>query len=231
MSNEKMQKIKSFLRRVLVGILTVVKFEKVTGKDDPMATVKRINNMKRIAVIVGFLIVALVTAILLLDGPCSGEPEHESVDIPGNVIDLTPGNPSPSPEVATSIELTQKDGYENIPFHTNNMLPGDSKTQYYCVRITHSSPQHVRFGINLDAAQKLSNVFRVRIENLIPESEDKLLYDGLMKDCTAVDLTVEACDLTVTLVYYRITVYTNGAEVGNEYAGESLIADFSWQLQ
>ena len=28
-----------------------------------------------------------------------------------------------------------------------------------------------------------------------------------------------------------ITVYTNGAEVDNEYVGESLTADFSWQLQ
>ncbi len=231
MSNGKMQKIKSFLRRVLVGILTVVKFEKVTGKDDPMATVKRINNMKRIAVIVGFLIVALVTAILLLDGPCSGEPEHESVDIPGNVIDFTPGNPSPSPEVATSIELTQKDGYENIPFHTNNMLPGDSKAQYYCVSVSHDSAQNVRFYINADKAQRPLNVFRVRVEQLVPDAQDKVLYDGLMKDCASVTVSVAASSKAAVLIYYRITVYTNGAEVGNEYAGESFTADFSWQLQ
>ena len=72
---------------------------------------------------------------------------------------------------------------------------------------------------------------RVKVEQLIPDAEDKILYDGLMKDCTAVTVSVAASAQTVTPIYYRITVYTNGAEVGNEYVGESLSADFSWQLQ
>ena len=111
------------------------------------------------------------------------------------------------------------------------MLPGDSKAQYYCISVTHDKAETVRFSVNVDTAQKLSNVLRVKVEQLIPDAADQVLYDGLMKDCTAVTVSVTASSETVTPIYYRITVYTNGAEVGNEYAGESLSADFSWQLQ
>ncbi len=135
------------------------------------------------------------------------------------------------PATATSIELTKKNGYDNVPFVIEDMLPGDSPTQCYCVSVTHDSTETVRFYINVDTAQKLTAVMRVKIEQLIPDAEDKVLYNGLMKDCAAVDVNVTASSETVTPIYYRITVYTNGAEVGNEYAGESITADFSWQLQ
>ena len=160
----------------------------------------------------------------------------EQLKVPSNSFvaydkPVTPPDPPTPPEVATSIELTAKDGYDNVPFSVDNMLPGDSVAQYYCVSVTRDSTETVRFYINLDTTQKLSNVLRVKIEQLIPDDFDKVLYDGLMKDCTAVDVNVTASSETVTPIYYRITVYTNGAEVGNEYAGESLTADFSWQLQ
>ena len=160
----------------------------------------------------------------------------EQLKVPSNSFvaydkPVTPPDPPTPPEVATSIELTAKDGYDNVPFSVDNMLPGDSVAQYYCVSVTRDSTETVRFYINLDTTQKLSNVLRVKIEQLIPDDFDKVLYDGLMKDCTAVDVNVTASSATVTPIYYRITVYTNGAEVGNEYAGESLTADFSWQLQ
>jgi hypothetical protein len=143
----------------------------------------------------------------------------------------TPPDPPKPPETATSIELTAKDGYENVPFDVTNMLPGDSTSQYYCVSVTHKKAETVRFFIDVDTTQKLSNVLRVKVEQLVPDAADLLLYDGLMRDCTAVAVSVTASAQTVTPIYYRITVYTNGAEVGNEYIGESLTADFSWQLQ
>ena len=160
----------------------------------------------------------------------------EQLKVPSNSFvaydkPVTPPDPPTPPEVATSIELTAKDGYDNVSFSVDNMLPGDSVAQYYCVSVTHDSVETVRLSINVDTAQKLTAVMRVKVEQLIPEAEDKILYDGLMKDCTAVDVSVTASSETVTPIYYRITVYTNGVEVGNEYVGESLTADFSWQLQ
>ncbi len=155
----------------------------------------------------------------------------EQLKVPSNSFIAYKKVPSPPSETATSIELTAKDEYDNVPFLVNNMLPGDSATQCYCVSVTHDSTETVRFYINVDTAQKLTAVMRVKIEQLIPDAEDKVLYNGLMKDCAAVDVNVTASSETVTPIYYRITVYTNGAAVGNEYAGESLTADFSWQLQ
>lgn len=211
----------------LVGrkLYTGVRFDRVAGKDDLHATEKRINNMKRIAAMIGALILVLIIIILLLRSCQGGDLPHGSIDIPGNVI-----SPAP-PETATLIELTAKDGYDNLPFAVENMLPGDSIAQYYCVSLTHDRTQTVRFYINVDEAQKLSDVLKAKVELLLPDAEDEVLYDGSIKDCTAVDVSVAANGENVTPIYYRITVYTNGAEVGNEYAGQSLTVDFSWKLQ
>ncbi len=173
---------------------------------------------------------------LVCDLSWSLEGTSEQQKVPDNsfrtpITPYIPPAPPTPPETATSIELSAKDGFDNLPFMVENMLPGDSAERYYCVSVTHDDPQTVRFSIAVDTAQKLSNVLRVKVEQLVPDGTDTILYDGLMKDCSAVDVSVTASTKTVTPIYYRVTVYTNGAEVGNEYAGEGLTADFSWQLQ
>lgn len=165
----------------------------------------------------GISIAIVITAISLLIGFLSiRSPE-------------TPDAPQPSEKIS-SIELSAKDGYIAIPYDVKDMLPGDSATQEYCVSVTHEKAETVRFEINVDTAQKLSRVMQVKIEQVISEAEKKLLYDGRMHDCKAVDTEITAITETVTPIYYRITVYTNGKEVGNEYLGERLTADFLWQI-
>ena len=66
---------------------------------------------------------------------------------------------------------------------------------------------------------------------MIPSAPDVVIYDGLLKDCVGIGVDLTTSGKTTSMVYYRITVYTNGAEVGNEYAGESLTADFIWQAE
>lgn len=139
--------------------------------------------------------------------------------------------PPPSSQTAVSVELAAKEGYIVVPYDVKDILPGDSVTQCYCITVTHEKAETVRFGIDVDAAQKLSDVARVMVEQVVPDAESKVLYNGLMTDCTAVDTDITASTKTVTPIYYRITVYTNGAEVGNEYRGESLAANFLWQIQ
>ena len=143
---------------------------------------------------------------------------------------IAPKPPTP-PETATYIELTAKEGYENIPFDVKNMLPGDSVEQYYCVSVTHDSAETVQFSVVLNTLQKLSEVLRIKVEQLIPDLSDIVLFEGLMKNCISADVSVTTNANTTTSIYYRITVYTNGSEVGNEYAGQSISADFSWQLK
>ena len=168
----------------------------------------------------------------------------EQLKIPNNSIEAhdpsEPGgsgggsgsdDPPKPPHTATIIELTQKEGYDNTPFVLGDMLPGGSEEEYYCISVTNNDPKTVRFGISVDPTQKLSKILRVKVEQLIPDDKDILLYDGLMKECVAVDVNVAANSVTSTQIYYRVTVYTNGAEVTNEYAGESLSAEFWWRLQ
>ena len=155
------------------------------------------------------------------DGSGSGSPDSP----------ITPTPPPTPPQTATSIKLNSKDGYDNVPFSSGNMLPGEACEQYYCISVTHSTPQTVRFSVYVDTAQKLSKVLRIKVWQLVPDAEDKVLYDGLMKDCTEVDVSLTSNSSAVSDIYYRITVYTNGAEITNEYAGEALDADFSWRLQ
>ena len=208
------------------GLLTDLSTEHTIPKNDSNKT----TLYYKVTVIADGLSEAYCDTRLVCDFSWSVKNTSEQLKIPGNSFEAYK-MPYTPPETATSIELTAKDGYDNVPFNVENMLPGDSATRYYCVSVTHDDTQTVCFSSSLDTEQKLSAVMRVKVEQLVPNAEDIVLYDGLMRDCTDVDVSVTARSETVTAIYYRITVYTNGAEVGNEYAGENLTADFSWQLQ
>jgi hypothetical protein len=70
----------------------------------------------------------------------------------------------------------------------------------------------------------------IKVEQLVPDNADVVLYDGLMKEFVSVDIDVASSDNKISELYYRVTVYTIGSEVGNEYVGESLEVDFTWQI-
>ena len=90
MANNIFQKLVSSVGSAMSKFIAIAKFEKITDNADPNAPIKRINNMKRIAVMIGLLILVLIIVILLLRGCQGGEPPHGSVDIPGNDIDPIP---------------------------------------------------------------------------------------------------------------------------------------------
>ena len=71
----------------------------------------------------------------------------------------------------------------------------------------------------------------MKVQQLVPNEADKVLYDGLMKDCKMVCIDVETNSQNLSEIYYRVTVYTRGEEVGNEYVGENMTADFIWQIR
>lgn len=184
---------------------------------------KRIKVMKIMDIVVMIGIIILIIIILLLRGCVGDNMINGTVNIPGNIINTVP------PATATSIELTNKEGYDNIPFEIKKMLPGDSVSQYYCVTATHNSNIIIRFGVLLDLTQKLSSVMKIKVEELVP-GNNVLLYDGLIKNCKDVDIELAENSNKKSEIYYRITVYTIGSEVGNEYVEESLEADFIWEM-
>ena len=184
---------------------------------------KRIRVMKIMDIVVMIGIIILIIIILLLRGCVGDNMINGTVNIPGNIINTVP------PATATSIELTNKEGYDNIPFEIEKMLPGDSVSQYYCVTATHNSNIIIRFGVLLDLTQKLSSVMKIKVEELLP-GNNVLLYDGLIKNCKDVDIELPESNNKKSEIYYRITVYTIGSEVDNEYVEESLEADFIWEM-
>ena len=184
---------------------------------------KRIKVIKIMDIVVMIGIIILIIIILLLRGCVGDNMINGTVNIPGNIINTIP------PATATSIELTNKEGYDNIPFEIKKMLPGDSVSQYYCVTATHNSNIIIRFGVLLDLTQKLSSVMKIKVEELLP-GNNVLLYDGLIKNCKDVDIELAESNNKKSEIYYRITVYTIGSEVDNEYVEESLEADFIWEM-
>ena len=201
--------------------------KKETGSSDKKSKKNLIDIIKKIDITMVIIILVLIIIILLLRSCSKRSVVNGTVDIPGNIIDPMP---FPPPSVATSIELTYKKGYDNIPFKIEKMLPGDAISQYYCVSITHDSKKKVRFGVIFDLTEKLSSVMMIKVEQLVPDNADVVLYDGLMKEFVSVDIDVASSDNKISELYYRVTVYTIGSEVGNEYVGESLEVDFTWQI-
>ena len=168
------------------------------------------------------------------DDPTPDVPDDPTPDVPDDPTPDVPDDPTPDdpePEKALLIELTNKEGYDNTPVKVENALPGGKSENYYCITVTHEEDVTVSFSVAVDLSQKLTEVVRIKVEHLVPSAPDVVLYDGLLKDCASLDVSVTADGKTESPIYYRVTIYTNGAEVTNEYIGESLNAKLVWQLQ
>lgn len=168
------------------------------------------------------------------DDPTPDVPDNPTPDVPDDPTPDVPDDPTPDdpePDKALLIELTAKDGFNNTPIRVENALPGEESESLYCITVTHEEDVTVNFSVAVDLSQKLTAVVRIRVEQLVPSAPDVVLYDGLLKDCESACVSITANGSTESLIYYRVTVYTNGAEVGNEYVGESLRAKFVWRIQ
>lgn len=118
---------------------------------------------------------------------------------------------------------------DNTPFKVINMFPGDSETNYYCVRVSHKGDVILRFHADVRPGyEKLAEVLRCRIT--LPEN-GKVLYDGLMRDMPkSLNNALNADKSTTSEVYYEITAYLD-VSVGNGYQNLDLVADFDWWVE
>ena len=118
---------------------------------------------------------------------------------------------------------------DNTPFKVTNMFPGDSETNYYCVRVSHKGDVVLRFRADVRPGyEKLAEVLRCRIT--LPEN-GKVLYDGLMRDMPkSLNNALNADKSTTSEVYYEITAYLD-VSVGNGYQNLDLVADFDWWVE
>ena len=130
---------------------------------------------------------------------------------------------------ATSIELSSRNSDDNVPFHVDNMFPGDVITKYFQVAVYYKNTVYVRFHADVRPGyEKLAEVLKCRITLVGGE----VLYEGLMKDMPESlthTLTTDE-NYTSTKLLYEITVYLD-TSVGNDYQEKDLIADFRWWVE
>lgn len=130
---------------------------------------------------------------------------------------------------AAALYLYEKHEGDNIPFDVQNMFPGDSITQNYCVRVDHKGTVTVRYHADIRPGfEKLAEVLKCRIVLL---TTGETLYDGLMRDMPeALMHELPTDSKTTSELYYAITAYLD-TSVGNDYQNKKLIADFRWWVE
>ena len=116
----------------------------------------------------------------------------------------------------------------NKSFEVTNMFPGDKEERYYLACVSFKDYTILKFQARVrDGYEKLAEVMRIRVEQI---SENKVLYDGLMRDMPELtDTDLHGYGETTVDVYYKITAYLD-TDVGNEYMNKELVADFYWWI-
>lgn len=132
--------------------------------------------------------------------------------------------------VATTLSLYSGKRTDNTRFDVKNMLPGDSVTKYFCVKVNHSAEVDLIFTTEITSQTKnLSHAMDVRVTNL---NNNSVLYDGVFAGLSE-DEFVQALQKNAdgeTAVYYQIDVSLPTA-TGNEYQAARLTADLQWYVR
>ena len=166
------------------------------------------------------------------DGTQSGGTEGESVpagsgDVSGSESTGTGGSETEDRPAAKLLELYKTKPEDNEKFEVKNMLPGDTVTGYFCVRVNHGETLDLYFSADVTGQTKqLGDVLNIKVTRL---GEDTVLCDLPFSEADGKEYKTQAAENTagVTDVYYRIDVSLD-TSVGNEYQAAELTADFKW---
>ena len=123
---------------------------------------------------------------------------------------------------AAYTELFEINTVSNKKFEAKNMLPGDSVSQYYCVRTFHKESL-------TEETKELSKALRLRVAR--PETGE-VLCDASFSELNEKEwaITLPANENGNTVSYYKIEAYLT-TDTGNEYQAAMLKADFSWYVK
>lgn len=121
------------------------------------------------------------------------------------------------------ITLTSWGRTETLNFQLTNMVPGDSETKEYAIKVTDKRATSLCFTIIPDdPASELLNVLIITVEQ-----DNNILYHGPIGQITEQKYTITG-DMPQTIPY-KITVALD-TSVGNEYMGQSTTLDFHWAI-
>lgn len=166
------------------------------------------------------------------DGTQSGGTEGESVpagsgDVSGSESTGTGGSETEDRPAAELLELYKSKPEDNEKFEVENMLPGDTVTRYFCVRVNHGEALDLYFSADVTGQIKqLGDVLEIKVTRV---GEDTALCDLPFSEADGREYKTSVAENGggVTDVYYRIDVSLD-TSVGNEYQAAGLTADFKW---
>ena len=131
---------------------------------------------------------------------------------------------------AVGLELYRSHPEDNIKFEVRDLLPGDSLTRYYRVKVYHNADIPLFFGMKETAETKsLSDALHIRVTNL---ETGKALCSASFSETDGrefSELLAENAQGEST-AYYKIEVSVD-TSVGNEYQAAMLNADFCWSVK
>ncbi len=139
-------------------------------------------------------------------------------------------NPSGSIRNAAAIKLYKGKASDNEKFSVANMLPGDSETKYFAVKVNHRKNVEVFFNAEVTEQTKaLSEVLHIRVTHL---ENEKVLYNGTFANLNKDGYSeiFAASESAENDAYYKIEV-SLPTSVENEYQTASLLADFNWFVE
>ncbi len=171
------------------------------------------------------------TETAVVHGNVIGEPEPpESKDS----TDSSSEESGTEVERAPIVELYRGRPSDNEPFKVSDMLPGDSLTKYFAVRVSHDATVTLFFDTEVtEQTRSLADVLNIKVEN---SDSGKVLYDGSFSGMASSGSTLGFGENIVvpksghSTVYYKITV-SLPTSVGNEYQAAALSADFIWSVK
>ncbi len=136
----------------------------------------------------------------------------------------------PSSDIpAEVIELHSGQSADNDRFDVQNMLPGDTYTKYYCLKVYHRGDITAYFNIkNVNATKALDTILNIKVTRLDEESP-VVLCNGTfaaMKD-NDMPINISATSENETVMFFRIDV-SLPTSAGNEFQAANLTADFNW---
>lgn len=169
------------------------------------------------------------------DGTQSGGTEGESVpagsgDVSGSESTGTGGSETEDRPAAELLELYKTKPEDNEKFEVKNMLPGDTVTRYFCVRVNHGEALDLYFTADITGQTKqLGDVLEIKVTRV---GEDTALCDLPFSEADGREYKTSVAENGggVTDVYYRIDVSLD-TSVGNEYQAAMLKANFSWYVK
>ncbi len=132
---------------------------------------------------------------------------------------------------APSIELDRHHPEYNEKFEVFDMLPGDSVTKYYSIKVHHGYDVKVYFETKVtEETKNLGEVLKIKVTDVTAGADQEVtILDDVFKTANGKTFStlLQANDTGITQKFYRIDVSLDSS-VGNPYQAAALMADFKW---